>query len=243
MKNATCGPKSRASSAPSDRASFALAGVPLLVALAMLSGCNPAGDNLAAAPDPSATVPAPRGDYQIGNDDILQIVVYPVADFNRDAQVDGAGNIVLPLLGVIPAAGRTARQLETVIAAKLKAKYIQNPQVTVYVKDAVGQRVTISGSVTKPGVYQVKAGGTLLAMLATAGGFNDTASTTVSIIRTTSAGRQTLAYDSSAIQSGTAADPPVYGGDVISVEDSTAKVGFKQAGSVLGIASLGRVFF
>ena len=109
MKNAICGPKSRASSAPSDRASFALAGVPLLVALAMLSGCNPAGDNLAAAPDPSATVPASRGDYQISNDDILQIVVYPVADFNRDAQVDGAGNIVLPLLGVIPAAGRTAR--------------------------------------------------------------------------------------------------------------------------------------
>ena len=243
MTNATCGPKSRTSSAPSDRASFALAGVPLLVALAMLSGCNPAGENLAAAPDPSAATAAPRGDYQIGNDDILQIVVYPVADFNRDAQVDGAGNIVLPLLGVIPEAGRTARQLETVIAAKLKAKYIQNPQVTVYVKDAVGQRVTISGSVTKPGVYQVKNGGTLLSMLATAGGFNDTASTTVSIIRATSAGRQTLAYDASAIQSGTVADPPVYGGDVISVEDSTAKVGFKQAGSVLGIASLGRVFF
>ena len=243
MTNATCGPKSRTSSAPSDRASFALAGVPLLVALAMLSGCNPAGENLAAAPDPSAATPAPRGDYQIGNDDILQIVVYPVADFNRDAQVDGAGNIVLPLLGVIPAAGRTARQLETVIAAKLKAKYMQNPQVTVYVKDAVGQRVTISGSVTKPGVYQVKNGGTLLSMLATAGGFNDTASTTVSIIRATSAGRQTLAYDASAIQSGTVADPPVYGGDVISVEDSTAKVGLKQAGSVVGIASLGRVFF
>ena len=93
-------------------------------------GCAPQGGVDASSPATRSYVAqaqtgqeasAPKGEfptgidlaeYRIKNDDILQIAVYQVPDFSRDAQVDGTGNIVLPLLGAIPAAGRTARELE-----------------------------------------------------------------------------------------------------------------------------------
>ena len=66
--------------------------------------------------------------------------------------MDGAGQILLPLIGAMPAAGKTVRELETEITRLLRAKYLQSPQVSVAVRDAVGQRVTVEGAVRSPGV-------------------------------------------------------------------------------------------
>ena len=79
--------------------------------------------------------------------DVLQITVFQVQDFNRDAQVDAAGNIALPLIGGVPAAGKTVHEVESEIAGQLRAKYLQNPQVLVTIKDAVGLRVSVQGAV------------------------------------------------------------------------------------------------
>ena len=89
--------------------------------------------------------------------------------------MDGAGQILLPLIGAMPAAGKTVRQLEADITRLLKAKYLQSPQVSVAVKDGVGQRVTVEGAVRSPGVRQAKGQTTLLRILAESGGFTDTA--------------------------------------------------------------------
>ena len=79
--------------------------------------------------------------------DVLQITVFQVQDFNREAQVDAGGNIVLPLIGGVPAAGKTVHEVESEIAGRLRAKYLQNPQVLVTIKDAVGLRVSVQGAV------------------------------------------------------------------------------------------------
>jgi polysaccharide export outer membrane protein len=172
-------------------------------------------------------------------EDILQITVYQAPDFNRDAQVDATGNIGLPLLGAVPVGGRTAREVEAEITQRLKAKYLQNPQVSVFVKDAVGLRVIVEGAVSKPGVVQVRGGVTLLGIISESGGFTDTADKSgILVFRNTEKGRTVARFDAKAIAAGTAQDPPVFGGDTIVVDDSVARTAWKDILSSLGIGTL-----
>ena len=117
-----------------------------------------ASSNAAAVqPKPgAASAVASTSDYRILSGDVLQITVFQVQDFNRDAQVDAAGNIALPLIGGVPAAGKTVHEVESEIAGRLRAKYLQDPQVLVTIKDAVGLRVSVQGAVKSPGVIQIR---------------------------------------------------------------------------------------
>ena len=234
----------------------------LLLGCLGLAGCAPQGGVVASSPAtkaPSAQTQAaaqepstptsefPTGldlaEYRIKTDDILQIVVYQVPDFSRDAQVDGAGNIVLPLLGAIPAAKRTVRDLEADLTRRLKAKYIQNPQVSVSVKDAVGLRITVSGAVVKPGVLSVRGNVTLMSAISQSDGFSDTADkSSIVVIRNTDSGRAIAHFNAESILAGTEVDPVVYGGDTIVVNDSGGKMAWKNLGTVLGVATTARVF-
>jgi len=238
--------------------SFLKAGV-LMIGFGLLAGCGSSGANGTFSPlgeqtsqaragslpptsGSSAPSDATGGNYRIMPDDILQVVVYQVPDFNRDAQVDATGNIALPLLGAIPAGGRTVREVEAEIASRLKAKYVQNPQVSVSVKDAVGLRVTVEGSVTKPGVVLVRGGVTLLSIIAQSGGLTDTADESdIVVFRNTEKGRIIARFDVKAIRAGTAEDPPIYAGDTIIVDNSVARTAWKNVGTGVGIVTAGAV--
>ena len=233
----------------------------IAMGLCALAGCNstgggtplaPAGGQasesqagtLPPAPSSSARTAATGGDYRIMSDDVLQIVVYQVPDFNRDAQVDATGYISLPLLGGVQVAGRTVRDVEADITHRLKAKYMQNPQVSVSVKDAVGLRVTVEGAVAKPGVFPVRGGVTLLTLIAQSGGFTDTADkSAVAIFRNTETGHTAARFDAKAIAAGAAQDPPVFGGDTIVVDESAARTAWKDfLGGVLPVAGVATRF-
>jgi len=232
----------------------------LAVGCVVLVGCASQGDGVALHPTTaqagqtqSAPPEAPQSgdpptaanvsDYRVMPGDILQIVVFQAPDFTRDAEVDAAGNIVLPLLGGVPAARRSARDIEADISRRLKAKYMQNPQVSVYVKDAVGLRVTVAGAVKKPGVIPLRGDVTLTSIIAQSDGFTETADTSsVLIIRNTDKGRVATRVDVSAILASKMPDAPVYGGDTIVVDDSAAKVAWRSGLSVLTGAAAVRTF-
>lgn len=233
-----------------------------------LAGCNPGGNGeplALSSPTPAASAPAAApgtpaafaspagpvvarpvaqgGVYRVSTGDVLEVAVYQVPDLSRTVEVDGSGRIVLPLIKEVPASGRTVRELETDIARRLTARYLQKAEVTVYVKDAVGQRVTVDGAVKQPGVLQARGEMTLLRAIAEAKGFSDTADPgNVLVFRMTEQGRTAARYDVSAIRSGQAADPPVYGGDTIVVDESTTKTVWKQFREALPVAGLFRVF-
>ena len=159
----------------------------------------------AVASDPAPVVPVQTdpSEYRIVSGDILSVAVYQVPDLNRDAQVDAAGYIVLPLIRGVPVAGRTVRDVEGQLTDRLRAKYIQNPQVTVAVKDAVGARVSVQGAVREPGIIPVRGEVTLTAILAQAKGFTETADrSSVVVIRNTAQGRVAARVDAAAILSG-----------------------------------------
>ena len=196
-----------------------------------------------AAPSMAVRSRAQFAEYRISPQDIIDVSVYQVPDLNRSVQVDASGMAGLPLLGGVQAGGRTVRELEGDIAKRLGARYLQSPQVAVFVKDAAGLRVTVDGAVKKPGVIQVKGATTLLTALAEAQGFSDTADQSgVLIFRPTEHGRSVARFDAAAIRSGAASDPPVYGGDTIVVDESTTKTAWKQFREALPVASLFRLF-
>jgi len=177
------------------------------------------------------TAPATPGStsYKIGPQDVLDISVFKVPELSRSVQVADVGTVNLPLVGEVQAAGRTARDLERDLTKKLGAKYLQSPQVTVYVKEYNSRRVTIDGAVKKPGVYPIRAKTTLVQFIAMAEGPTDIADTSsIAVFRTIKGKRSAARFDLNEIRSGTAQDPVIQEGDVIVVSESMTKTAFQN---------------
>ena len=137
------------------------------------------------APSNPEVLPAPQ--YRVGQDDLLEITVFEVMELNTTARISDAGVITMPLIGPLTAAGRTTQELERTIEDALSEKYINNPHVTVFVKEYGSQPVSVVGAVRMPGIYQIRGQKTLLDMLALAQGLNETAGKTIQLIRAGSA--------------------------------------------------------
>jgi polysaccharide export outer membrane protein len=129
--------------------------------------------------------------FVIGNDDILSINVWKEPDLSRSIQVRSDGQISLPLMGEVQAAGRTPLQLEQQITAKLR-DYITKPEVTVMVEQINSKKFNILGQVTKPGSYSIALAPTVVDAIALAGGTRDFAKQrSIYILRQTPNGSQT----------------------------------------------------
>jgi polysaccharide export outer membrane protein len=189
-----------------------------------------------APPQPGAT---PAVDYSIGPLDTLQIDVFDVPDLSRTVQVDNSGFVVFPLIGQVPASGRSPNQLSQDIAAELQKKYLKDPIVTVIVKDPASQKITVDGSVILPGVYEIEPHTTLMQAVALAKGPDTVADTHhVTIIRVTAEGQQTTVFDLEDIRDGNAVDPFVHARDVIVVDVSGTRRFVRDYGSLIGLAAM-----
>ena len=132
---------------------------------------GPASGPRARAPDAPTSAATPvNGAYKIGPLDVLDISVFQVPELTKSVQVTDSGTVNLPLVGEISVAGKSAQEVERDLTARLGAKYVKNPQVTVYVKEYNSQRVTITGAVKNPGVYPIKGNTSLVQVVAMAGG-------------------------------------------------------------------------
>ena len=89
-------------------------------------------------------------EFVIGTGDVLAINVWKETEVSRVVPVRSDGRISLPLVGEIQAGGRTPKQLETEISAKLK-DYVSEPEVTVIVQEIKSQKFNVLGMVMKPG--------------------------------------------------------------------------------------------
>lgn len=183
------------------------------------------------APDSATSSGAYKGgtDYRIGAQDLLEITVFGLKDFDREVRVNSNGQISLPLIGVVKAGGVTIPELEKTIAAKLQEGFLQDPQVSVFVKEFTSQQVTLEGSLKKPGIYPLKGKTSLLQAIALAEGVDDLADLQgVVIFRTVKGKRMGAVFDLAKVRAGVAPDPQVYGDDVIVVEKSGSKSAYRE---------------
>lgn len=163
--------------------------------------------------------------YQIGAQDVLEVIVFKAPELTRSVQVADGGTINLPLIGEVRAADRTAQQVEHDVAARLGAKFLNNPQVNVYVKEFNSQRFTVEGAVKMPGIYPIRGKTSLMQAIAVAQGSDrDVAASNVTVFRTHEGQRVVGQFDVDAIRAGQASDPLILSGDVIVVPTETSKV-------------------
>ena len=109
-------------------------------------------------------------DYVIGPEDILDVDVFNVPELTKTVRVANDGTLSLALLGRVRVAGMTAEQLRKELERRWGQTYLQNPQVTVFVREFHAQPVSVIGAVERPGVYELKASRTLIEILSMAGG-------------------------------------------------------------------------
>jgi len=122
-------------------------------------------------------------EYRIGPKDLLEISVFGLDDLNTTVRVSEEGKITLPLLGEVKVQGLTKTEVEKELARLLEKKYLQNPQVTVFIKEYQSKRVSILGAVQNPGPYELLGRQTLLQIISEAGGMTEDAGETIIIIR------------------------------------------------------------
>lgn len=109
------------------------------------------------------------GEYRIGIEDMLAIMVWQHSDLSITAAVGPDGKISMPLAGEITAKGLTKTEVQDLIAARL-AKYVRDPVVTVNITEYTSRRIRVLGQVNQPGMYTFSGQITLLDAIARAGG-------------------------------------------------------------------------
>jgi polysaccharide export outer membrane protein len=166
---------------------FRLSIIAAMTALA-LSGCMRRTAPVAGSPQPSldasayagpapvpvayaAPAPAPYDvPYHLDAGDRLRVVVYGQEGLTNTYSISAGGTITMPLIGAVPARGRTPQGLAADIAARLRNGYIREPSVAVEIE--AYRPFFILGEVQAPGQYPYVPNMTAESAVAIAGGFS-----------------------------------------------------------------------
>jgi len=122
-------------------------------------------------------------DYRIGPKDLLDISVFGVDELTKTVRVTEDGKISLPLIGEVEVEGITKAELEKKLSQLLKEKYLQNPQVTIFIREYQSKRVSVLGAIRNPGPYELLGRQTLLQIISQAGGITNEAGNEIIVIR------------------------------------------------------------
>ncbi len=147
---------------------LALLGV-LLFAMAAAPSAGAQSPSSPAAPVQDAASAGDASDYVLGSGDVLRIIVFGEGDLSGQFTVAGNGILSFPLIGDLPAAGKTVEQVRDEIADALRNGYVKDPKVSAEV--TTFRPYFILGEVARPGQYPYSNHITVMNAIATAGGF------------------------------------------------------------------------
>ena len=149
-----------------------------LVVTFIVAGC----ENQPRAPEPDGAdqqFASIEGDYRIGADDRVQVSVWRNPELSITAPVRPDGKLSVPIIGDVPAGGRTASEVAETIKKRL-SEYVRDPSVVVIVTELRSHeflsRVRVTGAVRTPRSIPHRQGMTVLDAVLEAGGINDFAS-------------------------------------------------------------------
>ena len=202
---------------------------------AMLAACIPAMNPVVPVGEAGyraidgAAADAPTT-YSLQAGDIVSIRIFDEPELSQDeVAIDNAGNLSLPLIGDMRAAGSSATELAAAIEQAYGARYLKNPRASVSIKKARELSVSVEGQVNQPGVYPWKNGDTLLTALAQARSPTDVARLDqVLVFRTVEGQRYGGRFDLQAIRGGRMPDLALAPGDVVVVGYSSLRGTYKD---------------
>lgn len=155
----------------SARTLLALATLALVAPGQVFAQANraPARNAQKAAPAPAPVVPQ---DYLIGPEDVLGVLFWRETDISGDVTVRPDGQITLPLIGELKAAGLTPAALQAQVLDAAQ-KFLTDPNVSVVVKQMNSRKIFITGQVGTAGAYPLTGPRTVMQAIALAGGVTE----------------------------------------------------------------------
>lgn len=146
----------------------------ILIYLSVLAGLSSLMQSQTAVLPPApSSLPSSSdtGSYVLGPLDLIQVTVFGAPELSTTARVSAAGNVVLPLLGVVAVGGKSVSAATAAISDRYrKAKLLNEPQVEIFIRDVQSQKATVSGAVKTPTLVHMLAPMPLGDVLAQAGG-------------------------------------------------------------------------
>lgn len=180
------------------------------------------------APD-APTIATLESGYKISPMDTVSVKVFRMPDLSGDYQVDLTGQISMPLIGEVRAVDMTTAQLDTLLTQKFGEKYLENPDISVGIKESARRAITVDGAVKNAGAFPANGDVTLMQAIALAGGITQDANPhRIAVFRTIGGQRQAAAFDLASIRKGQGADPKVYPGDIVVVDGDGVKGTWRQ---------------
>ena len=148
----------------------------------LLVVCCAAMPSLGFAPPVTGAQAVADSSYRVGASDELKINVFDEPALSGAFRVDADGTIAYSLVGRVAVTGKTVREIEQLLTARL-LDYVRQPRVTVEVTQFRSRKVFIMGEVRTPGQYALDGDVTLLEVLALAGALTDSAGDEISVRR------------------------------------------------------------
>lgn len=136
-------------------------------------------------PSPAAALPPDniRPNYVLGPNDQILVRAPDAEEINeKPFRIDADGNVNMPLVGRVHAAGMTIQELEADLVRRLR-EYIREPQVIINVVQFRSEPVFFVGQFRNPGIYPLQGRRTLIEMLAAVGGLQPNAARYVKVTR------------------------------------------------------------
>lgn len=181
------------------------------LALVAVAAASPAGAQ-SAVDDPSV--------YRLGPKDLLEIQVLEEPTLNLERRVSDRGTLILPLVGEVRVAGRTAEETAALLKQRLEESYLQRATVTLSVVEYRSRPISVIGAVKRPGNLELSGRWNLLDALTDAGGLADGHGNVVHILRRAVNGlndQLTLSIDDLLVRADPAVNIPIFSNDVITV--------------------------
>jgi polysaccharide export outer membrane protein len=154
------------------------------IVLVLLFASAGTAQALAQSATPAALAPAASvtdENYRLGTGDKLRITIYGEEDLSGHFLVDGSGQVQLPLIGQVKAAGLTIHEFTGELTTAYQNGYLKDPKVSVEVENY--RPFYIMGEVNKPGEYPFESGLNVLGAIALAGGYTYRADDTEVYVR------------------------------------------------------------
>jgi polysaccharide export outer membrane protein len=184
------------------------------LAVALLLGCT------GSRPGTPKNLPPPTPSTSVGPGDLFEVSVLGEKDLPKEYRVQPDGTVDFPYVDRLTVAGLEPQQVVDLIKQRLvEAKILQNPQITLVVKQYNSKRVSVIGQVQKPGSIPWTEGIKLVDAVSASGGFTSIADSNHVILTRQSGGKTVTAIVSvDAITDGEQPDLPLQAGDTIKVE-------------------------
>tara|TARA_Y100000052_G_scaffold27596_1_gene37158 strand:- start:4437 stop:5012 length:576 start_codon:yes stop_codon:yes gene_type:complete len=135
----------------------------------LVAGCETAGTAATSSEAVETSTDAADFEYVLGTGDRLRVLVFGEENLSGEFLINPTGNISLPLVGEIRAAGKTEREFQASIEAALREGYLNDPRVSTEVLNY--RPYYILGEVSGSGEYPYAGGLTVMNAIATAGGY------------------------------------------------------------------------